>query len=102
MKNVTVLYFAGVRELTGIADEQLRVTDGVGSVQGLLAYLVRQRPELRGRLAGVRVARNETFDPFFSVRPERRALCARIAPSVSATGNSPKINATSPCRAWRQ
>ena len=61
MKNVTVLYFAGVRELTGIADEQLRVTDGVGSVQGLLAYLVRQRPELRGRLAGVRVARNETF-----------------------------------------
>ena len=61
MKSVTVLYFAAVRELAGTSTESVTVPDSVRTVQEFLEYLAEQRTELRGALASVRVAKNETF-----------------------------------------
>jgi molybdopterin synthase sulfur carrier subunit len=61
MKTLTVLYFAGVRDLTGTGEETLSVGDEVGSVRQLLQRLCQAHPRLEGRLETVRVARNETF-----------------------------------------
>ena len=59
--DVTVLYFAAVRELVGLASETLSLPDGVRSVKALRAHLESVHPSLAGRLAQVRIARNESF-----------------------------------------
>jgi len=61
MKSVTVLYFAAVRELAGTATEKLALPDHVQTVQDFMLYLAEQRPALKGALASVRIARNESF-----------------------------------------
>jgi molybdopterin converting factor subunit 1 len=61
MKNVTVLYFAAVRDLAGTSTEELMLPDNVQTVQQFITYLRGSRGELSGALASVRVARNETF-----------------------------------------
>lgn len=58
---VTLLYFAGVRDLVGRAREDLTLPPDVRSVGALAAWLERERPALAGRLATVRIARNEEF-----------------------------------------
>ena len=58
---ITVLYFAAVRDLAGTAREQLTLPGAVRSVAELQAHLERVRPELAGRLGQVRFARNEAF-----------------------------------------
>lgn len=59
MKTVRVLYFAALRDLTGVAEEALELPDDVESVGELVVRVTRRHPALR--LDGVRVAKNEEF-----------------------------------------
>ncbi len=58
---LTVLYFAAVRDLVGKAEERVDVPAGVTTIAALAEHLARVHPELEGRLAPVRFARNEEF-----------------------------------------
>ncbi|HEY8944204.1 MAG TPA: molybdopterin converting factor subunit 1 [Polyangiaceae bacterium] len=58
---VRVLYFAALRDLVGVREEQLELPDSPLSLTDLLAHLVERHAALSGRLQQVRVARNETF-----------------------------------------
>lgn len=58
---ITVLYFAAVRDLVGKDEEQLALPADVATIAALTAHLARVHPELDGRLAHVRLARNEEF-----------------------------------------
>jgi molybdopterin converting factor subunit 1 len=61
---VSVLYFAALRDLAGVAEESIALssTDSV-DVSALLAALEREHEALRGCLGSVRVAVNEEFAP---------------------------------------
>jgi molybdopterin converting factor subunit 1 len=59
--NVTVLYFAAVRELVGRAEERAALPADVKTVGAFVAWLERERPALAGRMKSVRIARNEEF-----------------------------------------
>lgn len=59
--SVQVLYFAALRELTGVPEEQLELPEGVVRVRDLREHLQRIRPTLAGQLASVRVALDEAF-----------------------------------------
>jgi len=61
MKNVTVLYFAAIRDLAGAASESLSLPDEVRTVGDFVNHLGERRAVLEGALAAVRIARNETF-----------------------------------------
>ena len=54
-----VLYFAAVRELVGIDEEDVELD--ARTVRAFTAWLEANREPLRGRLASVRIARNEAF-----------------------------------------
>lgn len=56
-----VLYFAALRELAGRAEETIELPGGVRSVGALRGFLESHVPALAGRLASVRLARNEAF-----------------------------------------
>jgi molybdopterin converting factor subunit 1 len=58
---VRVLYFAALRDLVGVREEQLDLPDSPLSLADLLERLVERHAALTGRLHQVRVARNETF-----------------------------------------
>lgn len=58
---VRLLYFAALRELTGIAEEERELPAGVGDVAALGAYLETTHAALAGRLGHVRFAVNEEF-----------------------------------------
>jgi len=58
---ITVLYFAAVRDLVGKVEEQLALPAGVATIGALATHLATVHPELDGRLAHVRLARNEAF-----------------------------------------
>ncbi len=59
--NVTILYFAAVRDLVGIDEEVVALPDGVSTIGTFAIHLAQVRPELDGRLPYVRFARNEEF-----------------------------------------
>jgi molybdopterin converting factor subunit 1 len=61
LRSVQVLYFAALRDLTGLAEEQLDLPAEVETVRGFVDYLQLVRPALAGRLASVRVALDEAF-----------------------------------------
>lgn len=56
-----MLYFAAIRDLVGLNEESLELPEEVAQVADLPGYLERTKPVLAGRLAGVRIALNETF-----------------------------------------
>jgi molybdopterin synthase sulfur carrier subunit len=58
---VRILYFAAIAEVRGVRSESIEVPDGVRTVGELGAYLETMHPELRGRLAAIRFAINESF-----------------------------------------
>jgi len=58
-----VLYFAALRDLSGVAEETVSLEAGVGDVREVLEMLEGRREALRGRLGSVRVAVNEEFAP---------------------------------------
>jgi len=67
---VSVLYFAALRDLTGVGEESVELATVPCPVSGLLEQLERKHAALRGRLSAVRVALNEEFTELgSSVRP---------------------------------
>jgi molybdopterin converting factor subunit 1 len=60
-RQVTVLFFAGVRDAAGTAREELVLAPDVTRIAHLAALLERSYAGLAGRLAGVRYAINEEF-----------------------------------------
>jgi len=58
---VQVLYFAALRDLLGLSEEPLELPEGVRTVSEFVQHLQRVRPALRGKMASVRVALDETF-----------------------------------------
>ncbi|MBX3126185.1 MAG: molybdopterin converting factor subunit 1 [Polyangiaceae bacterium] len=78
---ITVLYFAAIRDLAGIAEEQLARPANVRTLADFQTYLPTVRPALAGKLAGVRFAINETFaDP---AEPVEDGDVVAIIPPVS-------------------
>jgi molybdopterin converting factor subunit 1 len=61
VNTLRVLYFAAVRDLVGKNEEELDLPESVTRISELALHLERVHPELRGRLASVRIAVNETF-----------------------------------------
>jgi sulfur-carrier protein len=61
LKSVRLLYFAAVRELLHLSEEELALPESVRRVSDLVEHLERVHPELRGLLGAVRVAVNEEF-----------------------------------------
>ena len=59
--SVQVLYFAALRDLMGLSEEQLELPPEVRLVRDLLDHLPRVRPALAGKLVSVRVALDESF-----------------------------------------
>jgi molybdopterin converting factor subunit 1 len=58
---VSVLYFAALRDLSGVAEEQVMLEAAGADVSALLQTLSSRHSSLAGRLASVRVAVNEEF-----------------------------------------
>lgn len=58
---VTVLYFAALRDLAGHGEERVSLAASPQPVAALLAALEQRHGGLRGRLQAVRVAVNEEF-----------------------------------------
>jgi molybdopterin converting factor subunit 1 len=58
---ITVLYFAALRDLAGQGEEQFQLPASPQSVGALLSTLEARHGGLRGRLQAVRVAVNEEF-----------------------------------------
>ncbi len=58
---VTVLYFAVVRELVGVAEEERELPSEVRTIGDVARYLEGVHGALAGRLGAVRIARNEVF-----------------------------------------
>lgn len=58
---VLVLYFAALRDLTGLSEERLELPPDVLTVADVRRHLQRVRPALAGKLASVRIALDEVF-----------------------------------------
>jgi molybdopterin converting factor subunit 1 len=59
-----VLYFAAIRDLVARDEEEIDLPPDVRTVADFVRFLSTKRPELEGRMAHVRIARNELFaDP---------------------------------------
>jgi molybdopterin synthase sulfur carrier subunit len=58
---VFVLYFAGLRDAVGVADEALELPAGVGTVGAFCDHLAALHRAYAERRRSVRVARNEAF-----------------------------------------
>ena len=60
-RDVQVLYFAALRDLTGQSEESLELPSDVGTVRDFVEHIQRVQPELAGKLASVRIALDELF-----------------------------------------
>jgi molybdopterin synthase sulfur carrier subunit len=58
---IRVLYFAAVRELVGLAEEQIELPAQLQSLEQLAQFLCERHSQLAGRLGAVRFAKNEEF-----------------------------------------
>jgi molybdopterin synthase sulfur carrier subunit len=58
---VQVLYFAALRDLLGLSEEELDIPEGVRTVAEFVQYVQCVRPALNGKMASVRVALDEAF-----------------------------------------
>jgi molybdopterin synthase sulfur carrier subunit len=58
---VRILYFAGLRDALGMAEETLELPPGVSTVAALGAYLADRHRAYAERRGHVRIARNEAF-----------------------------------------
>jgi sulfur-carrier protein len=61
MATVRVLYFAGLRDAVGRADESLDLPPGLGTVADLCDHIASIHPAYRDARSQVRVAHNESF-----------------------------------------
>jgi molybdopterin synthase sulfur carrier subunit len=58
---VRVLYFAGLRDAIGVAEELLDLPPAVGTVRALAEHLALRHAAFAERRRHVRIARNEAF-----------------------------------------
>lgn len=58
---VRILYFAGLRDALGLAEETLELPAGVRTVAALAEHLARRHRAYAERRKHVRIARNEAF-----------------------------------------
>jgi molybdopterin converting factor subunit 1 len=58
---VEVLYFAALRDLTGLSSERLELAEDVQTVADFVRFIEAARPALAGKLVSVRIALDETF-----------------------------------------
>jgi sulfur-carrier protein len=58
---IKLLYFAAVREIVGKDEEEIVLPAAIATIGDLAAHLPTVHANLAGRLASVRLARNETF-----------------------------------------
>jgi sulfur-carrier protein len=58
---VRILYFAGLREALGMAEETLELPPGVSTVSALAEHLANRHRAYAERRGYVRIARNEAF-----------------------------------------
>jgi molybdopterin converting factor subunit 1 len=58
---VRVLYFAGLRDAVGVAEEALELPSGVRTVAALAQHLATRHRGFADRRTHVRIARNEAF-----------------------------------------
>jgi molybdopterin synthase sulfur carrier subunit len=58
---ITLLYFAGARDVAGVGEERVRVPPHVRTVAELGAWIAERHPALAPRMTSVRIARNERF-----------------------------------------
>jgi sulfur-carrier protein len=58
---VQVLYFAALRDLLGRNEEALELPETVRTVADFVQHIQQIRPNLRGRMAPVRIALDEDF-----------------------------------------
>jgi molybdopterin synthase sulfur carrier subunit len=58
---VRILYFAGLRDALGMAEETLELPPAVSTVGALTEHLARRHRAYAERRAHVRIARNEAF-----------------------------------------
>jgi sulfur-carrier protein len=58
---VSVLYFAGLRDAVGLADETIELPDRVRTIGEFCDHLAAHHRAYAERRASVRVARNEAF-----------------------------------------
>jgi molybdopterin synthase sulfur carrier subunit len=56
-----ILYFAGLRDALGLAEESVEVPEDVRTVRALCDHLARRHTAYAERRSFVRVARNEAF-----------------------------------------
>ena len=56
-----VLYFAGLRDAVGLAEETVELPEGVCTIGALADHLARRHPAYALRRGHVRIARNEAF-----------------------------------------
>jgi molybdopterin synthase sulfur carrier subunit len=56
-----VLYFAALRDLTGMSEERVELPQDVRTVLDFVSFIEQARPALAGKLASVRVALDEAF-----------------------------------------
>jgi len=61
MASVQVLYFAAIRDLVGLAEEEVELSESRAQMKDLIQELTTLHPELEGRLGSVRFALNEEF-----------------------------------------
>jgi len=59
--NVRILYFAGARDVAGVAEETCALPERVVSVADFARFVGERHPELAPHLKNVRIARNERF-----------------------------------------
>lgn len=58
---VTVLYFAAVRDVAGTSEEKVELPAEVRDVGAFIRWVETRHAGLAGRMASVRIARNERF-----------------------------------------
>ena len=58
---VRILYFAAVRELVGLEEEEVVLPSAVSTVGAFTEWVQSAHSALKGRLNAVRIARNEQF-----------------------------------------
>jgi len=58
---VQVLYFAALRDVLGLNEEELEIPESVRTVADFVQHLQRVRPALAGKMVSVRVALDEAF-----------------------------------------
>jgi molybdopterin synthase sulfur carrier subunit len=58
---VQVLYFAALRDLLGLSEEELHIPEDVHTVADFVRHVQQVRPALNGKMASVRVALDEAF-----------------------------------------